>query len=693
MSCHEERNRIPNESLTAGPGKSSANAVLTRTQRKIHLVGRPNVGKSTLFNLLTGAHQTTMNVPRTTVSVERGIWQLANGERVQVTDLPGTYSLFAQSPDEEVTTQAVAELAHECAEGDLAIVVLDATALSSSLYLLAQTVLTGVRVIAALSMNDLAASNGQIVDALKLSRTIGVPVVDINPRKGRGAHELASAILAYDRGAALDVTPENVGGAAIPLPESLTNCDRKAPEVDCTADATVHNAGLSDPEAELEKANALFAWVSAVSAELGMDGTAEATTSDKIDSALLRPIIGIPVFLAVLWATFQLTTTISGPIQDWFEGLISGPLTTAITAALTTLHAPAWLDSLVANGLLAGVGTVVSFLPLMVIIFTMIFILEDSGYLARVAVMADRGMQAIGLDGRAVLPLVIGFGCNIPALSATKTIQDSRQRLLTGLLIPYSSCTARLVIYLLLASAFFPNHGGTVVFCMYLASAVVILGVAWALRKTAFRRATREPLLIVLPTYQTPRLGALLRAVTVRCKGFVQRAGLVILGLSLAVWVLMAVPIDSNHSFGDIDMPVQSSLFGATATGLSPVFEPAGFDDWHVTSSLMTGFVAKEAVVGTLATTYGLDEPEEGAISTDLNSRLVESFEQSSGGHAGVAAVAFMVFCLVYTPCLVTVGEQKRLFGTKITAASVAGSIVFAWVLAIAIFQVGRLFW
>ena len=705
VTCHDDSGSAFAASDSTAPG-----ALALAPERTVLLVGRPNVGKSTLFNLLTGAHQKTMNVPRTTVSIEVGTWNISDDSRTRITDLPGTYSLIPQSPDEEVTANAVADLAAAPGPGDVVIVVLDATALASSLYLFAQAKQSGLPVIAALTMNDLADSASASVDAVALSRAIGAPVVSINPRRGVGASDLAAAVLAFDGtafdGTAFDDTVVDrtaFDGAVVDRTSTgRTAFQRGAialpglPSTESSLPLYTDPDPETDPdtaaEAELARAHELFAWVREVLAAIGASTEPRATPSDKLDAALLRPIVGIPVFLAILWATFQLTTTISGPIQDWFEGLITGPVTGWFSTFLGALHAPSWLESLTVNGLLAGVGTVVSFLPLMVIIFTMIFILEDSGYLARVAVMADRAMQSIGLDGRAVLPLVIGFGCNIPALSATKTIPDSRQRLLTGLLVPYSSCTARLVIYLLLASVFFPGHAGTVVFSMYVVSVVVIVGVAFALRKTVFRGVIREPLVIVLPAYQAPRFGALARAVALRCSGFAKRAGVVILGLSMAVWVLMAVPIDGKHAFGDTEMPVQSSLFGAAADGLSPVFAPAGFADWHVTASLITGFVAKEAVVGTLATTYGLDEPSDPSLAGDLSGRLRETFTESSGGQPGLAAIAFMVFCLAYTPCLVTVAEQKRLFGGKITAASVSGSIILAWVLAVAIFQIGGLF-
>ncbi|WP_334169359.1 ferrous iron transport protein B [Timonella senegalensis] len=669
MTCHDTGDGSVQVGAGAA-GAGAATATLPLTDRQIILVGRPNVGKSTLFNLLTGSHQKTMNVPRTTVSVEVGTWALATGERVSITDLPGTYSLNPTSPDEEVTAHAVDDFAREIAAAEedshrLAVVVLDATALGSSLYLYAQTRLSGVPVVVALSMNDMAAASGTSVDPERLARALGAPVVPINPRLGRGAAELEAALDRVDR----------APSALIPLPifdDPAATSSTVNPGADPAAGVSPSGVSPLETDEELERAHTLFGWVREVlehiqPADEGQDGSSakgRATPSDRLDRFLLRPLYGIPVFLAVLWATFQLTTTISGPIQDWLEGLVTGPLTSGVSGLLELASAPRWLMSLTVDGLIAGVGTVVSFLPLMAIIFTMIFLLEDSGYLARVAVMADRAMQSLGLDGRAVLPLVIGFGCNIPALTATKTIPDARQRLLTGLLIPYSSCTARLVIYLLLASVFFPGHAGTVVFAMYIVSALVILGVAYALRKTAFRSLVREPLVIVLPAYQTPRFGSLGRAVALRCSGFARRAGVVILALSM----------------------------GAASSAIAPIFEPAGFGDWHISASLITGFVAKEAVVGTLATTYGMDEPAEGVAPRDLSAQLHATFDASSSGYPALAAAAFMVFCLVYTPCMVTVAEQKRLFGAKITAASVGGSILLAWLLAVGIFQIGRLF-
>jgi ferrous iron transport protein B len=329
----------------------------------------------------------------------------------------------------------------------------------------------------------------------------------------------------------------------------------------------------------------------------------------------------------------------------------------------------------------------------MALMFLAIALLEDCGYLARAAFVADRAMRTLGLDGRAVLPLVVGFGCNVPALTATRSLPSARQRLLTGLLVPYTSCSARLTVYVLLASVFFPDHAGTVIFLMYLASvALVVLG-GLVLRVTAFRDLQREPLVLVLPAYQRPRLRALLLAAGVRVQAFVVKAGRIIVVTLTVVWVLVAVPAGPGHTLADV--PVEESLYGSAARALAPVLAPAGTDDWHVVAALATGIVAKEVVVGSFAQSYALAEPVDpadgSAAARDLGTALRATFTQTSGGHPGAAAAGFMVLVLAYTPCLATIAEQRRLFGVRWTLGAVAVQLVVAWGLSVLVFQVGRL--
>ncbi len=614
---------------------------------------------------------------------------------MRLLDLPGTYSLLARSPDERVTADAVAGRG-TLDIPDLAVVLVEAAALSRSLYLLAQVAQSGQRAVVALTMTDVAAARGIHVDPARLSTVLGVPVVDIDPRAGRGLDRLGTAVA----GGLTD------GVAAVRGIEPLS-----------VAELAGSGASTGTDPADVARAAALFDWVEVVLAELA-DPTPDAeacaacepladprsaahpdraaraatrpapvrTLSDRVDRVLLDPWFGVPVFLAVMWAMFQLATTVAGPLIDGVDGLVNGTLADWVRG---WLPGPSWLEGLLVDGVLAGVGTVLSFAPLMAIVFLALAVLEDSGYLARAAFVADRAMRAIGLDGRAMLPLVVGFGCNLPALSATRTLPNARSRLLTGLLVPYTSCPARLTVYILLSGIFFPDQAGTAIFAMYVASiALVVLG-GLALRRTLFRDLHREPLVLALPAYQRPRIRALLLSAWSRVASFVTKAGTIIIGTLTVVWLLMAVPVAGQHTIGDV--PVQDSAYGRAAEAIAPVFAPAGFDDWHMSAALATGFVAKEVVVGSFAQSYAVDEPDDPSQAGDLGARIRSTFEATSDGHAAAAALAFMVFVLAYTPCLATVGEQRRLFGWRWTLGAVGVQIALAWVLAVAVFQVGRL--
>ena len=323
----------------------------------------------------------------------------------------------------------------------------------------------------------------------------------------------------------------------------------------------------------------------------------------------------------------------------------------------------------------------------MAIMFAALGVLEDSGYLARAAFVADRAMRSLGLDGRALLPLIVGFGCNLPALAATRILPQARQRLLTGLLIPLTSCSARLTVYVLLASAFFPDHAGTVIFAMYLTSVMLVLGGGLVLRRTAFRDVRAEPLILVLPPYQRPHLRTLAMSVRLRVGSFVMRAGKIIVATMCVVWLLMAVPVTGQHVVGDV--PVADSLYSSVASDIAPVLAPAGFGNDHAAAALMTGFVAKEVVVGSFAQSYAVAKPSDAAHAGSLGEQLRVSFNESSGGHGGAAALAFMVFVLAYTPCVAALAEQRRLFGWRPTSSALVAQLVTAWALAVVVFQVG----
>ena len=666
-------------------GGGSGNMGNVENVKRVVFVGNPNVGKSSMFNALLGARTRTMNAPGTTVSITCGQYHYEkpkttkNPQNWQFVDTPGTYSLSPMSPDEQVAVDALTG-ASGMPVPDLAVVVLDATALSRSLYLLSMVVELGLPTVVALTMNDLAVRNGCGVDAERLSHLLdGMPVVAIDGRTGDGGKALADAIAASFEG-----TPVPHGLTALPT---------------ATADADMKTADGLSVWAE-SRADARLDWTAGILRGLDMHAVDHVTLSDRIDRVLLHPVIGVLVFLAVLFVVFQATTTLASPMQDWIDVTFRGWCTDGLDLLLG-LFGPSvsggWLRSLLVDGLLDGVVTVLTFIPVMGIMFLLLSILEDSGYMARAAFVMDRAMRALGLDGRAFLPIIVGFGCNLPALAATRTLSDSRQRVLTGMLVPFAACSARLSVFLVLAHAFFPKYAGLVVFLMYVASVMVILLVGVLLRHTMFRGLEPEPLMLALPAYQCPRALQLARSVLLRLWGFIRGASVIIISMITALWLLQGIPVTANAGgFAHVD-DVHDSAYGVLADAVAPVFAPAGFDDWHASAALITGFVAKEVVVGSMSQSYHADEPDDAtsqqAGEGTLGQKLRASFDQSSHGHGKAAAIAFLLFTLAYTPCLATVAEMRRQFGTKVAARSVLLSLAVAYVIAIIAFQTLRLIW
>ena len=666
-------------------GGDSGNMGNVENVKRVVFVGNPNVGKSSMFNALLGARTRTMNAPGTTVSITCGQYHYekpktaGNAQNWQFVDTPGTYSLAPMSPDEQVAVNALTGMSGMPVP-DLAVVVLDATALSRSLYLLSMVVELGLPTVVALTMNDLAVRNGCGVDAERLSHLLdGMPVVAIDGRTGDGGKALADAIAASFEGT--------------PVPHGLT----ALPTV--TADADMKTADGLSVWAE-SRADARLDWTAGILRGLDMHAVDHVTLSDRIDRVLLHPVIGVLVFLAVLFVVFQATTTLASPMQDWIDVTFRGWCADGLDLLLG-LFGPSvsggWLRSLLVDGLLDGVVTVLTFIPVMGIMFLLLSILEDSGYMARAAFVMDRAMRALGLDGRAFLPIIVGFGCNLPALAATRTLSDSRQRVLTGMLVPFAACSARLSVFLVLAHAFFPKYAGLVVFLMYVASVMVILLVGVLLRHTMFRGLEPEPLMLALPAYQCPRALQLARSVLLRLWGFIRGASVIIISMITALWLLQGIPVTANAGgFAHVD-DVHDSAYGVLADAVAPVFAPAGFDDWHASAALITGFVAKEVVVGSMSQSYHADEPDDAASQQagegTLGQKLRASFDQSSHGHGKAAAIAFLLFTLAYTPCLATVAEMRRQFGTKVAARSVLLSLAVAYVIAIIAFQTLRLIW
>lgn len=683
--CDRHAETSANGAVRDGARGDTCDAGRAASMKRVVFVGNPNVGKSSMFNALLGARTRTMNAPGTTVSITCGQYRYKSANDAphtqlwQFVDTPGTYSLLPMSPDEQVAVDALIGASGMPAP-DLAVVVLDATALSRSLYLLSMVTELGLPTVIALTMNDLALRNGHGVDAQRLSRLLdGMPVIAVDGRTGDGGEALADAIA--------------VGFRGTPIPSGLTAWSA------ITADADGHTVDDLRSWAE-SRADARLDWTAGILRRLDVHDDGRVTLSDRIDGILLHPVVGVIVFLAVLFTVFQATTTLASPMQDWIDVTFRGWCTSGLDWLLGLFGAAwrgGWVRSLLVDGVLDGVITVLTFIPVMGIMFLLLSILEDSGYMARAAFVMDRAMRALGLDGRAFLPIIVGFGCNLPALAATRTLPDSRQRVLTGMLVPFAACSARLSVFLVLAHAFFPKYAGLVVFLMYVVSVMIILLVGVMLRHTIFRGLEPEPLMLALPSYQCPRALQLVRSVLLRLWGFVRGASVIIISMIMALWLLQGIPMTAGAGgFAHVD-DVHDSAYGVLADAVAPVFAPAGFDDWHASAALITGFVAKEVVIGSMSQSYHADEPDAAAAQQGtegtLGQKLRASFDRSSHGHGRAAAIAFLLFTLAYTPCLATVAEMRRQFGTKVAAQSVMLSLVVAYVIAVIAFQALRLVW
>ncbi len=453
------------------------------------------------------------------------------------------------------------------------------------------------------------------------------------------------------------------------------------------------------------------------------------TTSDKIDRIVTHRLLGIPIFLLLMWVVFKLTLDVAAPYVGWIDGVISGPLTFWSIGLLRLIGlGDTWFQSLLVDGIITGVGGVLVFVPVLMTLYMALALLEDSGYMARAAFVMDRLMHVLGLHGKSFLPMIVGFGCNVPAIYATRTLEHGKDRLLTGLLVPFMSCSARLPVYILLAAIFFPTYGGLVIFGVYLLGILMAIGLGVLFKYTLFSGKEQAAFIMELPPYRVPTFTGIWTHMWERTSEFVRKAWTIILAVSVVSWFLMAIPTGPDGSFADTPLP--DSAFAAIARTAAPVFAPLGFGTWETSGALVSGIVAKEVVISTMAQIYGVaSEPDAQSPSdntgpgfivtsfaaatldtlrsiplivgidlsggeadtsdTGLNQAVRASFDQASGGHGSLAALAFMVFVLLYTPCMATAAAARHEFGPRWMWFSLAGQLALAWIAALLVFQGG----
>lgn len=654
----------------------------------IALAGNPNVGKSTLFSAITGARQHVGNWPGVTVEKKSGSVRHGDYE-IEVVDLPGTYSLTAYSLDEVIARDFIIN-----GKPDVVVQVVDATSLERNLYLTTQLSELGVPLVIALNMSDMAEQRGDVIYRKKMAEFLEIPVVRTVGSRGEGIGELLDAIV-KEAGTSphhehsigygeqiegvitelIDALRQDPALAsrypqrwlAIRLLEGDEDAEKKIQEG--KARDTVYSilSGIDAAEYEASMADRRYEVISAVLPQVCTTCVLEMTASDLIDRVVTNRYLGIPIFLALMWGAFELTFTVASP----FMAMIEAAQGSCAEAAYAIQ--PEWLATLVGDGLISGVGSVLVFLPNIFILLFLLAILEDSGYLARAAFVMDRMMYSIGLPGRSFIPMLIGFGCNVPAIMATRTIEEKNDRLITILINPFISCGARLPVFVLFAGLFFPESPGTIIFFLYVLGIIVAIGSATLFRATILP-GKPAPFLMEMPPYRLPTAKTSMRHMWDRGSMYIRKAGGIILIGALVIWALAAFPAGVEYGSAE-------SYAGWMGQAVQPVFEPLGFD-WKVTVSLIFGFVAKEIVVASLGTLYGTGEDAgalEGAILSD-----------PTIGPA--TALALMVFVLLYLPCLATMAVIRKETGSwKWTAFSVVYGIAVAYLLALVIARAGTL--
>lgn len=654
------------------------------------LVGNQNCGKTTLFNALTGSNQHVGNFPGVTVDRKSGV--IKGHPDTEVVDLPGIYSLSPYTSEEIVSRQFIF---NSKPQGIINIV--DATNIERNLYLTMQLMELGIPMVLALNMMDEVRNNGGTIDINELETSLGIPVVPISAAKNEGVEELvdhAIHVARYQEGprradfcnptdhggavhrcihAVIHLIEDHAQAAGIPLRfaackvvegdarviEALHLTDNERDTIDHILKQLEAERCL-DPAASM--ADMRYSYIKRICGRSVVKPveSVEHKRSRRIDEVLTGRWTAIPAFLLFMCLMFWLTfDVIGGTMQEWLDEGIQW-ITAQTDALLQSWNVSDVVHALIIDGVFSGVGAVVSFIPIILTLFFFLSILEDSGYMARIAFVTDKSLRRIGLSGRSIVPLLMGFGCSVPSVMASRTLPSARDRQLTVMLTPFMSCTAKLPIYAFFTQLFFPNNGALVMISLYLLGILMAIIVALVLKNTIYR-GEPVPFVMELPNYRIPTAMSVLRLIWDKGKDFMQRAFSVIFIATIVVWFLQS--FDFHLS---LVADPQNSILASVASVISPIFEPLGFADWRITTSLISGFMAKESVVSTLTVLFG--------SGVSISSVL------------GVAsAYALLVFCLLYTPCVATIATVRHELGNRHAWAMVVWQCAVAWLVSFAV--------
>lgn len=657
------------------------------------LVGNQNCGKTTLFNQLTGSNQHVGNFPGVTVDRKEGM--IKGYPDTRVTDLPGVYSLSPYSSEEIVTRQFVFD---EKPKGIINIV--DATNIERNLYLTMQLMELDIPMVLALNMMDEVRENGGSIRINQLESMLGIPVIPISAIKNQGVDELiehAVHVARYqERPGRQDFCdPEDHGGSVHRCLHGIMHLIEDHAE-NAGIPVRFAAAKVAEGDAEMEKSlhleqnetEMIEHIVSQMEEERGIDRAAaiadmrfdfiqricrqtvvkpaeskERIRSRRIDAVLTGKYTAIPTFILIMGAVFFLTFNVIGAVLQNLLGKGIDYLTAQMDQLLTAWSVNTVLHSLVIDGIFKGVGSVLSFLPIIVVLFLFLSLLEDSGYMARVAFVMDKPLRKIGLSGRSIVPMLVGFGCTVPGIMASRTLPSERDRKMTILLTPFMSCSAKLPIYAFFATAFFPKYKALVMVGLYVVGILIGILVALIIRKTLFK-GEAVPFVMELPNYRMPALKNVLQLLWEKAKDFLQRAFTVIFVATIVIWSLQSFDLHFN-----LTADSQNSILAVVAGLIAPVFAPLGFGDWRISTALISGFMAKESVVSTLSVLTG---------SMDVIHKILTP----------ASALSLLIFCLLYTPCVAAVSSVKRELGSKWALVVVVGQCVVAWIMAALVYAI-----